>query len=67
VDDGLKVPSFTGLPDSFRGAVDWLPEGVVFCPDLPSGEVLATLCWPKIHIRSKTRRSGRVAPLGYSG
>ncbi|MGD8463016.1 MAG: winged helix-turn-helix domain-containing protein [Anaerolineae bacterium] len=23
-------------------AVDWLPEGVVVCPDLPSGEVLAT-------------------------
>ncbi len=36
------MPSFTGLPDSFRGAVDWLPEGVVVCPDLPAGEVLAT-------------------------
>ena len=42
VGGGVKVPSFTGLPDSFRGAVDWLPEGVVVCPDLPAGEVLAT-------------------------
>lgn len=42
VGGGVKVPSFTGLPDSFRGAVDWLPEGVIVCPDLPAGEVLAT-------------------------
>jgi hypothetical protein len=42
VGGGVKVPSFTGLPDSFRGAVDWLPEGIVVCPDLPAGEVLAT-------------------------
>jgi hypothetical protein len=25
------------------------------------------LCWPRIHIRSKIRRSGRVTYLGYSG
>jgi hypothetical protein len=42
VGGGVKVPSFMGLPDSFRGAVDWLPEGVIVCPDLPAGEVLAT-------------------------
>jgi hypothetical protein len=42
VGGGVKVPSFMGLPDSFRGSVDWLPEGVVVCPDLPAGEVLAT-------------------------
>ncbi|MGD2207338.1 MAG: hypothetical protein PVH17_11230, partial [Anaerolineae bacterium] len=42
VGGGVKVPSFMGLPDSFRGAVDWLPEGYVYCPDLPAGEVLAT-------------------------
>jgi hypothetical protein len=42
VGGGVKVPSFMGLPDSFRGAVDWLPERVVVCPDLPAGEVLAT-------------------------
>ncbi len=42
VGGGVKVPSFTGLPDSFRGTVDWLPEGTVVCPDLPAGEVLAT-------------------------
>jgi hypothetical protein len=42
VGGGVKVPSFMGLPDSFRGAVDWLPEGIIVCPDLPAGEVLAT-------------------------
>jgi hypothetical protein len=42
VGGGVKVPSFTGLPNSFRGTVDWLPEGVVVCPDLPAGEALAT-------------------------
>jgi hypothetical protein len=42
VGGGVKVPAFMGLPDSFRGAVDWLPDGVVVCPDLPAGEVLAT-------------------------
>jgi len=42
VGGGVKVPSFMGLPDSFRGAVDWLPEGTIVCPDLPPGEVLAT-------------------------
>ncbi|MBN1658943.1 MAG: hypothetical protein JXA93_11100, partial [Anaerolineae bacterium] len=42
VGGGVKVPSFMGLPDSFRGAVDWLPEGCIVCPDLPPGEVLAT-------------------------
>jgi hypothetical protein len=42
VGGGVKVPAFMGLPDSFRDKVDWLPEGVVVCPDLPSGEVLAT-------------------------
>jgi hypothetical protein len=25
------------------------------------------LCWPRIHIRSKIRRSGRIIHLGYSG
>jgi len=38
----VKVPSFMGLPDSFAGQVDWLPEGTIVCPDLPPGEVLAT-------------------------
>ncbi len=38
----VKVPSFMGLPDSFAGEVDWLPEGTIVCPDLPPGEVLAT-------------------------
>jgi len=42
VGGGVKVPAFMGLPDSFRGAVDWLPEGIVVCPDPPAGEVLAT-------------------------
>jgi hypothetical protein len=42
VGGGVKVPSFMGLPDSFRGNVDWLPEGTIVCPDLPPGEVLAT-------------------------
>jgi hypothetical protein len=42
VGGGVKVPSFMGLPDSFRGVVDWLPEGIIVCPDLPAGEVLAT-------------------------
>jgi hypothetical protein len=42
VDGGVRVPSFMGLPDSFRGNVDWLPDGCVVCPDLPPGEVLAT-------------------------
>ena len=42
VGGGVRVPSFMGLPDSFRGAVDWLPDGCVVCPDLPPGEVLAT-------------------------
>jgi hypothetical protein len=42
VGGGVKVPAFMGLPDSFRGTVDWLPEGYVVCPDLPSGEVMAT-------------------------
>ncbi len=40
VGGGVKVPSFMGLPDSFRGMLDWLPEGVVVCPNLPPGEVL---------------------------
>jgi hypothetical protein len=42
VGGGVKVPSFMGLPDSFAGQVDWLPEGTIVCPDLPPGEVLAT-------------------------
>jgi hypothetical protein len=42
VGGGVKVPSFMGLPDSFAGQVDWLPEGTIVCPDLPAGEVLAT-------------------------
>jgi hypothetical protein len=42
VGGGVKVPSFMGLPDSFRDAVDWLPEGTIVCPELPPGEVLAT-------------------------
>ena len=42
VGGGVKVPSFMGLPDSFAGKVDWLPEGTIVCPDLPPGEVLAT-------------------------
>ena len=42
VGGGVKVPAFMGLPDSFRGTVDWLPEGYVVCPDLPPGEVIAT-------------------------
>jgi hypothetical protein len=42
VGGGVRVPSFMGLPDSFRGVVDWLPDGYVVCPDLPPGEVLAT-------------------------
>ena len=42
VGGGVKVPSFMGLPDSFRGVVDWLPEGVIVCPDLSAGEVMAT-------------------------
>ncbi len=42
VGGGVKVPAFMGLPDSFRGTVDWLPEGYVVCPDLPPGEVMAT-------------------------
>jgi len=42
VGGGVKLPSFMGLPDSFRGAVDWRPEGYIVCPDLPPGEVLAT-------------------------
>ncbi|MBN1139030.1 MAG: hypothetical protein JXM73_20765, partial [Anaerolineae bacterium] len=42
VGGGVKVPSFMGLPDSFGGQVDWLPEGTIVCPDLPPGEVLAT-------------------------
>jgi hypothetical protein len=42
VGGGVKVPSFMGLPDSFAGHVDWLPEGTIVCPDLPAGEVLAT-------------------------
>jgi hypothetical protein len=42
VGGGVRVPSFMGLPDSFRGNVDWLPDGYIVCPDLPAGEVLAT-------------------------
>ncbi len=42
VGGGVRVPSFMGLPDSFRGHVDWLPDGCIVCPDLPPGEVLAT-------------------------
>ncbi len=42
VGGGVKVPSYMGLPDSFAGQVNWLPEGTIVCPDLPPGEVLAT-------------------------
>lgn len=34
VGGGVKMPSFTGLPDFFRSAVDRLPEGVILYPDL---------------------------------